>query len=94
MTEEEREIIVEAIKYQVRDVGLKIGCENKWKQKRLDLLESLSLPHVIGSCEWIYDAIYDYWETTCDNQYTIIEGTPVDNGMEYCPICGRKLVRN
>lgn len=31
------------------------------------------------------------WETSCGNEYMLIEGTPKNNRMDYCPFCGRKL---
>lgn len=43
-------------------------------------------------CIWTYDDNHDYWETTCGNLFVIIEGTPVENNMVYCPYCGGRLL--
>lgn len=44
--------------------------------------------------EWIaeenYDDIY-YRCSACDEPWVLIEGTPFDNGMKYCPNCGAKM---
>ena len=32
-----------------------------------------------------------FYETNCGNGYTIITGTPKENGMKYCTYCGKKL---
>lgn len=35
------------------------------------------------------DEYYDC--SLCGNSWTIIDGTPQDNGMNYCPNCGAKM---
>lgn len=45
----------------------------------------------MDDCVWTYDDSNDCWETGCNNVSAVIEGTPKDNGMKYCPYCGRKL---
>lgn len=42
-------------------------------------------------CEWREDVDGDY-ETSCDNLFILIDGTPTDNGMSFCPYCGRVLI--
>ena len=37
------------------------------------------------------DEYTDMWETSCGHAYTIIEGTPSDNHMEFCCYCGRHV---
>ncbi len=43
-------------------------------------------------CTWEYDHFYDYWETSCGDAYQIVDGTPTDNKMKFCPYCGKELV--
>jgi len=42
-------------------------------------------------CTWKYDPDQDCWETSCDNAYSIIDGTPKENGMKFCTYCGKPL---
>lgn len=41
------------------------------------------------SCKW--GACDGYWETQCDHEWHLPEGTPKENGMNYCPMCGKPL---
>lgn len=44
------------------------------------------------SCEWKLDGISGFWCTGCDTHWWMSEdSTPIENGYEYCPCCGRKL---
>jgi len=31
----------------------------------------------------------DLWSTNCGKEFMINEGSPLENGMVYCPYCGR-----
>lgn len=31
------------------------------------------------------------YATSCGGAFTVMEGTPADNEMYYCPYCGQKL---
>ena len=42
-------------------------------------------------CEWEYDKETDSYDTDCENKFSIIEGTPKDNEMIFCPYCGAKI---
>lgn len=47
-------------------------------------------------CTWTSSDSYDYdncdyWSTDCGEQFTILEGTPEDNGMKYCCYCGKEI---
>jgi hypothetical protein len=44
------------------------------------------------NCKWDQD-YNGTWETSCENAFEIIEGTPDENGMKYCPYCGKKLIQ-
>ena len=40
-------------------------------------------------CVWQEKEEGAYWETQCGNAFTFFTGDPRDNGMIYCPYCGR-----
>ena len=44
------------------------------------------------ACTWTEDA-NGFWDTSCDNAHTIINGTPADNLMRYCCYCGHLIVQ-
>ena len=31
------------------------------------------------------------WDTECGNRFDIINGTPIENQMNFCPFCGKGL---
>jgi hypothetical protein len=41
-------------------------------------------------CYWIEDDD-DVWDTECGNRFEIIDGTPHENYMHWCPYCGKSL---
>lgn len=41
-------------------------------------------------CVWSENA-EGWWETTCQNEFSLTNGTPEDNGMNFCPYCGHEL---
>ncbi len=47
-----------------------------------------------SECQWSEAIGYEdeYWSTSCGVDWTMIEGTPTENGMNFCPSCGRRLV--
>ncbi len=55
----------------------------------------LAKPYIEGKpckkCKWKYDDIHDFWETNCGKSFTLIEGDPKDNGVNFCPYCGKEL---
>ena len=42
-------------------------------------------------CEWEYDEKYSYYETSCDNDYCLLDGTLEENNHKYCPYCGKPI---
>jgi len=44
-----------------------------------------------GNCNWLYDWHDDKWDTACENSFVVIDATPSENGMRYCPYCGRVI---
>ena len=53
-----------------------------------EIMNHLSLNK--GICVW--EEIEDFWETECGKAYSITDGTPKENGMNYCLYCGKRLV--
>ena len=48
--------------------------------------------------EWVEKLDYNrdtYYDcSVCGNSWTTIEGTPWDNGMNFCPNCGASMLKN
>lgn len=44
-----------------------------------------------ATCQWKFDPD-GYWQTSCDDQFCIADGTPAENRMIYCHHCGRRIV--
>jgi hypothetical protein len=42
-------------------------------------------------CHWSEDGEGSFWATGCDHAFTIIDGTPKQNGFRWCPFCGHSL---
>jgi hypothetical protein len=47
--------------------------------------------NIDNACLWTYDENHDYYETECEHAFCIIEGTPKDNDMKFCPYCGKEI---
>lgn len=45
-------------------------------------------------CNWRYEEspTWDVWQGECGAMWSLNDGTPADNDMQYCPKCGRLLV--
>ena len=47
----------------------------------------------MNACKWVIEIDYgDTYSTSCGEMFTIIDGTPADNGMKYCPFCGNVIL--
>ncbi len=42
-------------------------------------------------CLWTYDEDSDSWDTGCGEKFCFIVDGPVENGMNFCPYCGKQL---
>lgn len=42
-------------------------------------------------CHWRYDEYHDKYDTECGEAWQLMDGTPEENGMRFCPHCGRPL---
>lgn len=43
------------------------------------------------TCSWSYDESDGAHQTSCGNMHIIIDGTPDDNGVQYCCYCGGRI---
>lgn len=52
-----------------------------------------ALARLTGVCTWTHDADADdnAWEGTCGALWELIEGTPKENKMNFCPQCGKRV---
>ena len=39
----------------------------------------------VDTDEWV-------WESECGEEWILTEGTPRQNGMAYCPFCGKRMI--
>lgn len=45
-------------------------------------------------CLWAEQEEGSYWQTGCDHAFTLMDGSPQDNGMKFCPYCGGHLIED
>jgi len=57
----------------------------------LEKRRSTVLQHGAGKCAWSAEADYEYWSSSCGLLWTLIDGSPAENGMTFCPRCGRRI---
>lgn len=46
------------------------------------------------SCNWYQQEGGHYFESDCGMQFTIFEGMPSENNMNFCTKCGKKLIEH
>lgn len=63
--------------------------DNEIKEALAELQEAMN-----KTCEWNQrNTEYDTsWEGTCGVKWLLIDGTPTENNMQFCPKCGGKLI--
>ena len=44
------------------------------------------------SCRWKYDLDTSSYDTSCGEKWCFPDGTPAENGLKYCPVCGKRAV--
>ena len=42
-------------------------------------------------CRWKYDESCRCWETECCLSWSFAKGGPKENGLLFCPMCGKKI---
>jgi len=67
-------------------------CEECRDEFCIPILEKQTAETAVGTavCRWVDQD--DYWQTDCGELWTLIADGPTENGMNYCPKCGRPLV--
>lgn len=57
------------------------------------LVPPSALTRLTGVCVWTHDAGTDdnAWEGTCGVLWELIEGTPKENEINFCPQCGKRV---
>ena len=46
------------------------------------------------SCNWHQEENIEDFEADCGMQFTLFEGMPSKNNMNFCPKCGKKLIEH
>jgi hypothetical protein len=86
----------------LKQLSIKAGKEIKYlrscivdqadKQIEINMLKEKLAEAENGICEWVYDGNYDYFITSCGNDYCLIDGTLKENLITYCHGCGKKIL--
>lgn len=70
---------------------MKLLTDVEWERLSPESRHNLNM-RLAYPCEWhISDEDGSVWESTCGLLWVIIDGTPTENGMQYCPKCGKQL---
>ena len=48
----------------------------------------------LGYCIWTEQEQGSYWSTSCRKDFSLIEGTPFENEMHFCPFCGKSIAQH
>lgn len=72
------------------EAGLAVVNERDPKTGEVFTVQVPVAPAVAETCQWTEDSDGN-WDTSCDNKYIIVEGTPSENGMKFCTYCGLRL---
>ena len=43
-------------------------------------------------CAWKYNEWHVCWDTSCGNEWCLDDEDIEDNGLHFCPSCGRRIV--
>lgn len=80
---QDNDLLVEALRITVKLT--KEGITERIKE-RLDIAPAV--------CTWALDNALDGgpYETACGNSFEINDGSPAENGMKFCPFCGKSIV--
>jgi hypothetical protein len=63
-----------------------------WEILRNDLSAPPTEAEKRAQCEWVLDDIDGKWDTGCGEAFFFEVDGPAENGMRYCPYCGKRLV--
>ena len=42
-------------------------------------------------CKWVEEPDGEFYHTDCGHDWVFPDGTPKENGVKYCPLCGRPV---
>ncbi len=86
------------------DVADRVADEIKllWEYGEYDLVRTMIITLVHDAqqayesrakskCVWVENQDPDYWETSCGQSFTLIEGTLEDNHIRFCAFCGCEI---
>jgi len=54
-------------------------------------LTAKATPQVVGSCGWSQDEWSESWSAGCGCEWVFPDGGPAENGMKFCPSCGKPV---
>ena len=46
------------------------------------------------TCQWVYNEECDFYNTQCNSEYALLDGTLEENKHNYCPNCGGKIINH
>ena len=77
-------------KFSIKEVIIKAILEHIKNQKSTKELETKDTE----ACTWSYEewSDGDMWKGECGVEWAMFDGTPEENGMNFCPRCGKKLI--
>ena len=83
---------------KLRTAGECGGCEVELLQAVVKMVDAQAAVDAepVRHGEWILNPCNLYNDATwvcsvCGNEWVLIDGTPLDNQMDYCPRCGAKM---
>lgn len=51
-----------------------------------------NIPEIIPeSCTWTFSNYDDHWSGTCGAEWVFNDGGPEENGVKFCPKCGKSV---
>ena len=51
-----------------------------------------NIPEIIpDSCTWTFSNYDDHWSGTCGVEWIFPDGGPEENGVKFCPKCGKSV---
>ena len=63
---------------------------SKFKKQYAVLAQQTTNKRRSAICRWKVDAETCSYDTSCGNKWCFPEGTARDNGLRYCPVCGKR----
>ena len=75
---------------------IQLACESVEREKALAKLEAEVMALEVKRGEWEQNSLFDedanvYVCSECDKPWTLVDGTPQENGMKFCPNCGTQM---